>query len=385
MAELSPRVAAELAKDVYLVQNEKLLGALLTRPEFSKDKSVKTHLVAEVGGHLLRTSKDGFGVCALGGKGYENELFLIFRGSTFANRNADWISNGRIGIQTSRNGLPVHIGFNSIFNSMRSDIERFLTRVGNIRTIHCIGHSLGGAVATLVADWIRTYLKQSVKLYTFGAPRPGLILFAHNLTRKLGSSNIYRAYHAADPVPMVPVFPYIHSPLPGFGYYIPWSESILSVEAHDIGKYVKSVSKSGWNQLERRVPEMTADHLIERWLQSTYPVNPASPKLWQWINVALVYVLKKVLGPAVQMLQASFMGALTLADKIAWALRRGIVDPYNKAKEWVVMLMRKIMQALGMKLMESSQELTQTLMRYVLMRLIDRINEQVRKALRNIR
>lgn len=384
MSQLSPRVAAELASEVYDVQSELFLKGFLSRPEFSKDKSLKKTLVAEIGGQLLRTTKDGFGVCALGGKKYENELFIIFRGSTFANNNADWISNGRIGIQTSNNGLPVHIGFNSIFNSMLPGIKDYLSKVQNIKTIHCIGHSLGGAIATLTADWISTHRSQTVKLYTFGAPKPGLLLFAGNLTRKLGRNNLFRVYHATDPVPMIPLFPYVHPPLPGFGHYISSSENILSAEAHDIGKYISSVSDVSWRHLERRAPAYTVDHAIEQWLQSKFPVNSADPKLWQWINAALIYVLKKILGPAAHMLQVGLMGALTLADMIAWALRRGI-ESIQQTSDWVKLLMRKIMQALGMKLIDSARDLSQALMRRVLMRLMQRIDEEAKKAIYRIR
>ena len=384
MSQLSPRVAAELASEVYDVQSELFLKGFLARPEFSKIESNKKHLVAEVGGRLLRTTKDGFGVCALGGKGYENDLFLIFRGSTFANKNADWISNGRIGIQTSNNGLPVHIGFNTIFNSMLPDIKNFLAAVKGIQTIHCIGHSLGGAIATLTADWISSHRRQTVKLYTFGAPKPGLLLFAGNLTRKLGRHNLFRVYHATDPVPMIPLFPYVHPPLPGFGHYISSSENILSAEAHDMGKYISSVREMSWRHLERRAPVYTVDHAIEQWLQSKFPVSSADPKVWQWINAALVYVLKKILGPAAHMLQAGFMGVLTLADMFAWALRRGI-ELFEHTSKWVGLLMRKIMQALGMKLIDSVKDLSQALMRRVLMRLMQRIDEEARKAIYRIR
>ncbi len=384
MPQLSPRTASELAKEVYFVQSESNLPFFLARPEFSKEKSGKKHLVAEVGGQLLRTAKDGFGVCAMGGKGFEKDLFLVFRGSTSANNNADWISNGRIGIQASNNGLPVHIGFNSIFNSMLPSIKKFLMSVNNIQTIHCIGHSLGGAIATLTADWISSHRLQTVKLYTFGAPKPGLMLFSGNLTRKLGRHNIFRTYHATDPVPMIPLFPYVHPPLPGFGHYISSSENILSADAHDMGKYVESVSESSWRQLERRAPAYTVDNAIEQWLQSKFPVNSASPRIWQWINAALIYVLKKILGPVVQALQVGFMGVLTLADMIAWALRRGI-ELYKQTSEWVMLLMRKIMQALGVKLVETAKDLSQTLMRQVLVRLMQRIDEEAKKAVFRIR
>ena len=102
----------------------------------------------------------------MGGKGYEKDLFIIFRGSTDANNNADWISNARIGVQLSSNSFPVHIGFNEIFKSMLPSIKNFIDdNKGNIENIHCIGHSLGGAIATLAADWVKTSLKRNVKLY----------------------------------------------------------------------------------------------------------------------------------------------------------------------------------------------------------------------------
>ena len=89
MSELSPRIAAELAGAVYAVQSKIALQIFLSRPEFSGLASQKQHLKAEVGSRLFNT-RDGFGICAMGGKGYENELFLIFRGTTTANNNADW-------------------------------------------------------------------------------------------------------------------------------------------------------------------------------------------------------------------------------------------------------------------------------------------------------
>ncbi len=123
--QLSPLFAAQLAKDVYDVQNAYQIEDFFDRPLFSSKSGDTKHLKAEVGSYLVNT-KDGFGICAIGGKGYENDIFLIFRGSTFANNNADWVSNAHIGIEFSRTGLPVHIGFNQIFGSMLPKIKEFL-------------------------------------------------------------------------------------------------------------------------------------------------------------------------------------------------------------------------------------------------------------------
>jgi len=225
--ELMPRIAAELADDIYTVQNERLLPAFMFRKEFSHDiytvqnerllpafmfrkefsrkPGHSEKLTAEVGSRLINT-RDGFGVCAMGGDKYKNELFLVFRGSTNANHNADWVSNARIGVSSSKSGLPVHTGFNHIFNSMLPQIQSFLKDAKQIKSVHCIGHSLGGAVASLAADWVKSNKGLPVKLYTFGAPKPGMMLFASRLSQKIGKQNIFRAYHATDPVPMIPLF-----------------------------------------------------------------------------------------------------------------------------------------------------------------------------------
>lgn len=64
MSTLTPKIAAELAREVYVVQSQ---------------TEHKVHLKAEVGSRLINT-KDGFGVCALGGKRYTKDIFIIFRG-----------------------------------------------------------------------------------------------------------------------------------------------------------------------------------------------------------------------------------------------------------------------------------------------------------------
>jgi len=107
----------------------------------------------------------------MGGDKYENELFLIFRGTTTANHNADWISNARIGVSSSKTGLPIHTGFNQIFNSILPQLKIFLGENNQIKSVHCIGHSLGGAVASLAVDWVKSNRGIPVTLYTFGAPK----------------------------------------------------------------------------------------------------------------------------------------------------------------------------------------------------------------------
>lgn len=379
---LKPRIAAELAQDVYDVQNERLIPAFLSRPEFFKGTGSSAYLKAEVGSRLINT-RDGFGLCVIGGDKHKNELFIIFRGSTSANHNADWISNARIGVNSSKTGLPVHLGFNNIFNSMLPQIQSFLKDIKQIKTVHCIGHSLGGAVASLAAEWVKSNRGIPVKLYTFGAPKPGMSLFANRISHKLGKKNIFRAYHATDPVPMIPLYPFVQPPLPGFGHYIPSSENIFSAQAHDIGKYVESVINFNWSHLERRRPPYSIESAVEHWLKSKSPVTASSPHIWQWINEAIIYILKKAFGAAATLLQSGFIGAVTLADTIAYMLRKGI-ELSISIGEWVLLLMHKIMEVLGMKKVDSTDSLNQTLMRNTMIQLIDKTNQEAKNAIQKI-
>jgi triacylglycerol lipase len=65
------------------------------------------------------------------------------------------------------------------------------------------GHSLGGALAALIAHRIGTELQADVDaVYTFGMPRPGSKAFADPYNRQLGMRT-YRLVHGEDIVPTV--------------------------------------------------------------------------------------------------------------------------------------------------------------------------------------
>lgn len=82
-------------------------------------------------------------------------------------------------------------------------------------------------------------------------------------------------------------------------------------------------------------------------------------------------------------LQSSFIGAFTLADKIAYILVKGI-DLADNVSIWVEHLMRKLMSALGMKVAGSKKELTRDLIRQVLIRVTQKANDDARTALRKL-
>lgn len=384
MANLNPNSAASLADDIYDLRDAEFLKVFLLRPEFSGRSSAHTtKLNATVGGRVIRGATDAFGVCAPGGGRYQNDIFLIFRGTTAANNNADWISNARIGLEFSHTGSPVHLGFNQIFSSMLPAIREFLAKHGSATgTVHCIGHSLGGAIANLAADWIKKTRGGAVRLYTFGAPRVGTSWFARSMGGRVQEKYIYRVYHKTDPVPMVPVFPFTHAPISNQGYQIYSAQSIISAEAHGMAQYRQSVSGSKWKDLHGAIAPYHIDHMVEQWLGSDRRPNPADPTTWEWLNSAIVWVLKKLTMGTILIVQSSVMGLVTLADKIAWILQKGI-DLSKDSGFWVLRLMRKIMQVLGMPVVKTVNELGRTFMRRILTRLMQKMNQEAQSAVRS--
>ena len=267
---------------------------------------------------------------------------------------------------------------------MLPQIQSFLAKNKVTGTVHCIGHSLGGAVASLAADWLKKKAGKSVKLYTFGAPRVGTYFFAKSTTDNLKVENIHRVYHQTDPVPMVAMFPFMQAPYNSIGHFITSSELAFSGAAHSMGKYVDSVGSKSWSALNS-VPEgaYDVDWAIEQWLKSNRFTNADSYSFLRWAESALIYVTKKIFMGVAVALQGAAMGISTLADKLAYILSKGI-DLADNISYWVMRFMHKIMRALGMKAAKSKEELTRGVIRTALLRLIRKNHDNAQRAIRKI-
>lgn len=362
MSSLTPTQSSNLAADIYLVQDKNTEGVFFEIHQDVIQAGSSNVMKAEVGSRLINT-RDAFGVACKGSGEYERDVFLIFRGSTLANYGADWISNARIGLEIGESDWPVHIGFNHIFKSMIPHLKNFFASLnGKPNIIHCVGHSLGGAVATLASDWVsKNNYGVATKVYTYGAPRPATHLFSKHYTDRLNKSNIYRVYHESDPVPMIPVFPFCHSPFGNMGYLIHTKPMIWPWD-HKMGSYIKSVQTKGksWASLSPTGIHEPTEAQMQQWLESNIKVEPRSTSAWQWVSSALFYVLRKIVGFSLSKLQATFTGVVTLADSIALILKKGLDDDSNNkggptsggsviksVGYWVERLMIKIMQILG--------------------------------------
>ncbi|XQF94232.1 lipase family protein (plasmid) [Pseudoalteromonas espejiana] len=134
--------------------------------------------------HLFNLST-GFALVGHGLGDYQGDSVITIRGT---NSLRDGLTDGHFGLSGGSNGSMVHAGFNKTFYSMKPALQEFVE--ANIKDkvtdcIHLVGHSLGGALATLSADWIRAEYSIPVKLYTFGSPRVGLENFSQAATSEL--------------------------------------------------------------------------------------------------------------------------------------------------------------------------------------------------------
>lgn len=93
-----------------------------------------------------------------------------------------------------------HRGFYNAFSAAKTFVERYMEAFYRGQTVIVCGHSLGGAVALLLAAWISEQWSKDTQLYTFGAPRAAdqaFVKSANELTH-------HRLVNHNDPIPGVP-------------------------------------------------------------------------------------------------------------------------------------------------------------------------------------
>ena len=98
----------------------------------------------------------------------------------------------------------VHLGFEQLWGRVRGSVLQALRGAPVGARITMVGHSLGGAMATLGAADIKRNLGKDVKvdLWTVGCPRVGLIRFRNNFNDLIPQN--FRVVNQGDIVPHVP-------------------------------------------------------------------------------------------------------------------------------------------------------------------------------------
>jgi len=231
MRDLTPKIAVKLAEAAYEIKDKK--GGHYKAPALDLlgqdfDFNLANNVVQGTSGSFMEhifKHKTGFALIGTGKKNgsYSGHTVIALRGT--ANKR-DAVTDMHCGLSTSANNLPAHAGFNKTFNSIRPVLNSYFTQ-NNTGPVHCVGHSLGGALANLTANWLHN--KQSgrpISLYTFGAPRVGYASFADKTSNSL--HRVFRCLHTADPVPLLPFWPFVHTE----GEYTLNAAPTISANAH---------------------------------------------------------------------------------------------------------------------------------------------------------
>jgi len=102
-------------------------------------------------------------------KSNANNIFIVFRG-TEPNQMKDILADVKAWRKPAREKGLVHFGFAQALDKVYDNIVQWLSeqKLDGERNITCTGHSLGAALATIMASRL-----DANELYTFGSPRVG--------------------------------------------------------------------------------------------------------------------------------------------------------------------------------------------------------------------
>lgn len=377
---LEPSFAAHLANDVYAIEPG-LTDALFFQKYANSIDSTRAQVAKGVTGGYLLNKEKVFALYAAGKGDFAGQAFAAFKGTADL---YDGLTDVNVGVKPSHTGLAVHQGFYYAFDSVRDELAQFVAGLRNVTTLHCLGHSLGGAVATLAADWVKAGERiAQVKLYTFGSPRVGLQMFAAKCTERLSAEHIFRAYHRTDPVPMLPTWPFFHVPTSEADYLLPSPVAPLPWEYHFMKYYIKSVAQAGsWDELLSYRPKRRTRAALEAWLASDGAVSLTANTL-ELLNAALLYVLEKAVQVAGSFAVTAFASTFTLLDRMAMFMAEA-ARISTQVGTWVGHLVRK-MGALTGLVVGAGTALTVAFVRQVFLRLHHRIAEMVQRISRDLR
>jgi esterase/lipase len=313
---ITPFQAATMADAVYALKDNTMEEAQL-RVDFTGKGAA-----AETSGKMMGTSgalsyrpSSGFGYCAQSSNG--KEAFVVTKGTSPC--IADVLTDLDAIPMSTGLGNTAAGGFVKTFKSMELTIQEYIS-AGSYNTIHCIGHSLGGAIATLVANKYSQGNQKNVKLYTFGAPR---VFFGTE--QQLANVDSYRVYHQADPVPMLGPFPLMHH---DSGMGVGSGMSVCNPFKHAMASYIQECGRNdSWGALRGQVGQPSG--IVDK--SKAFLEGGAS-----WMFRALQHLVTygiSVLGLAVGGVAFSTYTAVDILFKL---LQKGL----SKLSSWIIALLR---------------------------------------------
>ncbi|MBA4313694.1 MAG: lipase [Alcaligenaceae bacterium] len=356
MNELNPSKIFGLSQFAYLARSlpigllQDQLGREL--PFVAKD-SVK--IITATSG-LITPVSSGFGFMAQLNGGRSREIVIATRGT------ATWADAG-----TDINAIPtpgptghaIHKGFGTTFKSYVQQLNEFIKQQNlgfKPTAVHCMGHSLGGALANLNAAACAE-LGLNAYLYTVAAPRVGMVPYAEHLSKKMKAAHVYRVANEADIVTMVPCYPFVHSPYVHGTYLLEGGMLKINPMQHMLANGYGSMVNASWKQMQSLT--QGKQQQLEN---SLYPANNKeagqfeqlakmpgamfSGRLLKLINKAIHDMLSRLGAQSLLSVSHYGTGAFTVLDQMAEILARYAQASHKQAKE-VAGMLNAIMAYLG--------------------------------------
>lgn len=329
------------------------------------------------------TASTGFGFLAKQKSLGASEFVLVTRGTDMT---PDWLTNVNVGVAVGPNNRLVHAGFNDTFNSYRTQLDVLLQQVGPPpATIHCVGHSLGGALANLNAALLheRGY---TVCLYTLGAPRVGHYPFAKNLENRL-QGRVYRVANRFDPVTMIPVFPFCHVSVKRDTYIAHAGGQIINFDAHSTNPnkpgYAVAMNHQSKTWADLKQPMIRVGALHETLDDSIKILGTAllfNGQLLVLIGQA-IYLLCSQISQAALLTTQKFMdGCAEATDRLAEILMVCATQSFIMKKEARAIVVA-ILKFLGRSANGLPDQLTVSVVRWALNQLCTELQGKARLAI----
>jgi triacylglycerol lipase len=305
---------------------------------------------------LITPVSSGFGFMAQLNGGRSREIVIATRGT------ATWADAG-----TDINAIPtpgptghaIHKGFGATFKSYVQQLNEFIQQQNlgfKPTAVHCMGHSLGGALANLNAAACAE-LGLNSYLYTVAAPRVGMVPYAEHLSKKMKAAHVYRVANEADIVTMVPCYPFVHSPYVHGTYLLEAGMLKINPMQHMLANGYGSMVNASWKQMQSLT--QGKQQQLEN---SLYPANNKeagqfeqlakmpgamfSGRLLKLINKAIHDMLSRLGAQSLLSVGHYRSGAFTVLDQMAEILARYAQASHKQAKE-VAGMLNAIMAYLG--------------------------------------
>jgi triacylglycerol lipase len=254
--------------------------------------------------------------------------------------NPDLLTDARGALTSFGSCGVVHKGFKRTFDSAMPSLERDTSTIMKADVVHCVGHSLGGAVATLIATHYAG-LGKTVRLYTFGSPRVGAMGSHAALERRIGKDNIYRVAHDLDPISLIGPFPYIHvngASTDRNNMTLPSpTGSLLSTMNHDMALYIRSAGRAdvNWDTIRSFASRVNHDNsVLATWLLH----QDNNPGWVQYASAKTLGILFKLFGHVLRTISTSIILGLTAVDLLAEILVNGLYRAKNLGEQIITLL-----------------------------------------------